>query len=94
MSLFSSPADKYSQIKHHLPLEDFKRIFRSLNIKSLTPVEEDLARAELDKFRSPDGKISLREIYKALRSIRNHNKISKSDERNLMRAFEDYFGNL
>lgn len=91
MGIFSSPADKYSQIKHYFPLEDFTRIFRSLHIKSVTQDEEDLAKNELDKFRSEDGKISLREIYKVLRSLRNANKISKSDEGNLMNVFEEYF---
>jgi len=94
MGLFSSSADKYSPTRHPLPGEDFKRIFRSLQISSLTKDEEKLAEIELNKLRSPDGKISPRAVYKVLRHLRNINKISKSDERNLLKAFEEYFNTL
>ena len=49
---------------------------------------------ELNNLRPPDGKISPRAVYKVLRHLRNINKISKSDERNLLKAFEEYFNTL
>ncbi len=91
MGLFSSPSDKYSQEKHPFPLEDFKRIFMALHAKSLTTDEEHLVAQELENHRTGDGKISLRDIYNVIHSLRNKNKISKNDERILMDKFINYF---
>ena len=91
MGLFSSPSDKYSQDRHPFPLEDFKRIFRNLHVKSVTEEEEHMVAQELESYRSGDGKLSLRNFYNVIHSLRNKNKISKSDEHILMEQFINYF---
>ncbi|OGH77782.1 MAG: hypothetical protein A2469_00880 [Candidatus Magasanikbacteria bacterium RIFOXYC2_FULL_40_16] len=91
MGFFSSPSDKYSQELKHLPVEDFKRIFRGLKTKSLSQDEEDLAHRELEKHITNDGKISMRNVYNTIHSLKNKKMISLNDEEDLMGAFEDYF---
>lgn len=91
MGFFSSGADKYSQELRLFPLEDFKRLFRNLHVKSLTQEEEDLVYRELDGNRSQDGKLSLRHVYNVIHNLKNKNKISKNDEKILMDTFVNYF---
>lgn len=91
MGLFSNPSDKYSQERHYFPLQDFVRIFRDLNVKSLSREEEELVKHELDSHRSRDGKMSLRDVFKVIHSLKNQNKISKIDEKILLQTFENYF---
>lgn len=91
MGIFSNPSDKYSQERHYFPLQDFVRIFRDLNVKSLSREEEELVARELDSLRSRDGKLSMRDVYKVIYSLKNQNKISKIDEKILLPIFENYF---
>ena len=92
MSIFGSPADKYSQKEHPVSEYDLKHIITHEHIHTLDEAQVEKVRASILARRQGDGKISLRQIYELLEHMVLKHEISKFDRDGAMRAMEGYFG--
>ncbi|MEK7644694.1 MAG: hypothetical protein AAB390_05345, partial [Patescibacteria group bacterium] len=90
-SLFGSVADNYSNLEYPLTEEKIKQLVTQARISSLTAGEENLVERAIADRRRGDGKISLRQIYEVVRSLKYNHKISEADFRGLMKIFNEYF---
>lgn len=90
-SLFGSIADNYSNVEHPLTEIKIKELVTQARVQSLTHAEEELVEQSITARRHGDGKISLRQIYEVVRSLRYSHKISEVDERGLMKIFNEYY---
>lgn len=90
-SLFGSVADNYSNVERPLTELKIKQLVSQARVNSLAAGEETLVESAIAARRKGDGKISLRQIYEVVRSLRYNHKISEVDQRGLMKIFNEYF---
>jgi len=80
-----------SQKEHYLTKLEIQQLVSRVKVNTLSNGEESLVEETIDTRRRGDGKISLYQIYEALRKLQNLNKISKFDRQGLMRVFGEFF---
>lgn len=90
-SLFGSIASNYSNVEHPLTEIKIKQLVSEAHVHSLSNAEEGLVERSISTRRRGDGKISLRQIYEVVRSLRYSHKISEVDQRGLMSVFNGYY---
>ncbi|OGH64838.1 MAG: hypothetical protein A2821_01680 [Candidatus Magasanikbacteria bacterium RIFCSPHIGHO2_01_FULL_41_23] len=88
---FSSPEEKYSKVRHPvMEIELRKLVSRSGG--SLTQQDEStIETALLHKKHEHEDKLSLRDVYLVLHTLKNKQEISIFDEKKVMKEFEDFF---
>lgn len=91
--LFSNNSSSYSDVEHYLSSLEIKKMISNLHAKSLTDLEEQMVEDTIMARRGGDGKISMRQIDKALRELKQKNKISEIDRKALTNLFINYFSN-
>jgi hypothetical protein len=89
MSFFGRTS-KYLQKEKPISVIQIRNLVSRFKIRSLDKDEERLVEELLIARRRGDGKISLRQVEDVLRKLRNQNKISRTDEKGLMKVFVEY----
>ncbi|MBI2443732.1 MAG: hypothetical protein HYV42_00625 [Candidatus Magasanikbacteria bacterium] len=84
---------KYSTHQHYFAKEDIRKIVRQVNAhsSSVSKTEEEIVECLVAEGRHGDGKISLQQIWRLLTRLKNEHKLSETDRKVLMAAFEAYF---
>ncbi len=93
MGLFSEifgMQSKYSTNLKSLSREQLLLLVSRVQVRTLTSEEEQLIEEAIEKVRV-DGKVSLRKIDQALRSLVNKKKISIHDKQGVMKQLVNFF---
>lgn len=92
---FSSPEEKYSNVRHSILDLDLRHLVSRFHFNSLTQDEEERVYAALvAKKQLHQDTLSLRDVYVVLHDLKNKHGISMYDETAVMKVFEEHFGKL
>lgn len=89
MSLFGPPI-KYSQIKHPLPSIQIERIISRIHLANINSENKETVKEKILSARTNEM-ISLQKIYETLHHLKTNGTITKYDEEDFMKAFEEYY---
>jgi len=88
---FSSPEDKYSSKEIFIAEKTIRDMVSRSKVRTMDGKEEKLVEDALIKRRGSDTTMSMRQVYRVLRDLKESNKISKFDLQGLVGIFEEYF---
>lgn len=89
---FSGPEEKYSNVRHEVMEIELRKVVARCHSGSLNQQDETtIMDALLQKKHEHDDKLSVRDVYLVLHSLKNQHTIGMYDEKKVMHEFENFF---